>query len=68
MRAGNYEMALQTKTDKVQLKEPKLQRQTFEKAIIEHYRRWESSLEDVLVEMYLAGVSVRRVEEITEAL
>jgi hypothetical protein len=28
MRAGNYEMALQTKTDKVQLKEPKLQRQS----------------------------------------
>ncbi len=29
---------------------------------------WESSVEEALVEMYLAGVSVRRVEDITEAL
>jgi len=35
---------------------------------IERYRRRESSVEEVLVEMYLAGVSVRRVEDITEAL
>jgi len=32
------------------------------------YRRRESSVEEALVEMYLAGVSVRRVEDITEAL
>src|SRR5690606_28296146 len=31
-------------------------------------RRRESSVEEALVEMYLAGVSVRRVEDITEAL
>ncbi len=35
---------------------------------IERYRRRESSVEEALIEMYLAGVSVRRVEEITEAL
>ena len=40
----------------------------FETAIIERYRRRESSVEEALVEMYLAGVSVRRVEDITEAL
>ena len=39
-----------------------------ETAIIERYRRRESSIEEALVEMYLAGVSVRRVEDITEAL
>ena len=47
---------------------PKLRRQTFETAIIERYRRRESSVEEALIEMYLAGISVRRVEDITEAL
>ena len=41
---------------------------TFETAIIERYRRRESSVEEALMEMYLAGISVRRVEDITEAL
>jgi putative transposase len=50
------------------LKVPKLRAQTFETAIIERYRRRESSVEEALIEMYLAGVSVRRVEDITEAL
>jgi putative transposase len=52
----------------VRLKVPKLRQQTFERAIIERYRRRESSVEEALIEMYLAGVSVRRVEDITEAL
>src|SRR3974390_1323366 len=60
-RAGHYERGLQTGG-------PKLRRQTFETAIIERYRRRESSVEEALIEMYLAGVSVRRVEDITEAL
>ena len=67
-RAGNYERALHTKAGEVKLKVPKLRRQTFETAIIERYRRRESSVEEALIEMYLAGVSVRRVEDITEAL
>ena len=40
----------------------------FETAIIERYRRRETFVEETLIEMYLAGVSVRRVEDITEAL
>ena len=43
-------------------------RASFETAIIERYRRRESSVEEALIEMYLAGVSVRRVEDITETL
>ena len=50
------------------LKMPKLKGVAFETAIIERYRRRESSVEEALMEMYLAGVSVRRVEDITEAL
>src|SRR3974390_1137872 len=67
-RAGHYERGLQTKAGEVTLKVPKLRRQTFETAIIERYRRRETSVEEALIEMYLAGISVRRVEDITEAL
>ena len=67
-RAGSYERSLETRAGQVSLKIPKLRRQTFETAIIERYRRRESSVEEALIEMYLAGVSVRRVEDITEAL
>ncbi|MEY9365286.1 putative transposase [Bradyrhizobium yuanmingense] len=67
-RAGSYERTLQTKAGDVNLKVPKLRRQTFETAIIERSRRRESSVEEALIEMYLAGISVRRVEDITEAL
>ena len=47
---------------------PRLKGVSFETAIIERCRRRESSVEEALIEMYLAGVSVRRVEDITEAL
>ena len=67
-RAGSYERSLHTKAGDVKLKVPKLRQQTFETAIIERYRRREASVEEALIEMYLAGVSVRRVEDITEAL
>src|SRR5262249_59153412 len=67
-RAGHYERSLQTKAGEVRLRVPKLRQQTFETAIIERYRRRERSVEEALIEMYRAGVSVRRVEDITEAL
>jgi transposase-like protein len=67
-RAGHYQRKLETKAGEVTLRVPKLRSLPFETAIIERYRRRESSVEEALVEMYLAGVSVRRVEDITEAL
>jgi transposase-like protein len=67
-RAGHYERGLQTKAGEVNLKVPKLRKLPFETAIIERYRRRESSVEEALIEMYLAGVSMRRVEDITEML
>src|SRR5262245_29403770 len=57
-RAGSYDRTLQTSAGEVNLKVPKLRRQTFETAIIERYRRRESSVEEALIEMYLAGISV----------
>jgi putative transposase len=67
-RAGSYPRQFQTKAGEVELRVPKLRRATFESQVIERYRRRETSVEEALVEMYLAGVSVRRVEDITEAL
>lgn len=67
-RAGHYSRKLQTTAGNVDLKVPKLKGLSFETAIIERYRHRESSVEEALIEMYLSGVSVRRVEDITEAL
>lgn len=67
-RMGSDERQLHTKAGEVTLKVPRLRSLAFETQIIERYRRKESSVEEALVEMYLAGVSVRRVEDITEAL
>ena len=61
-RAGSYDQSLQTSAGEVNLKFSKLRRQTFETAIIERYRRRERSVEEALIETYLAGISVRRVE------
>ena len=67
-RSGHYDRGLTTTSGEVTLHVPRLKGINFETAIIERYRRRESSVEEALIEMYLAGVSVRRVEDITEAL
>ncbi|MEQ9379871.1 MAG: IS256 family transposase [Pirellulales bacterium] len=67
-RAGHYRRKLQTQAGEVSLKVPRLRTLPLETQIIERYKRRESSVEEALVQMYLAGVSVRRVEDITEAL
>ena len=67
-RAGHYTRKLLTTSGEVNLKVPKLRVLPFETAIVERYKRREESVEEALIEMYLAGVSVRRVEDVTEAL
>ena len=67
-RSGHYDRKLQTQAGEVTLSVPRLRNLPFETEVVERYRRRESSVEEALVEMYLAGVSVRRVEDITEAL
>ena len=47
---------------------PKLKGMRFTTAIIERYRRRETSVEEAMIEMYLAGVSTRRIEDVSEAL
>lgn len=67
-RSWHYNRNFQTTAGDVTLKDPKLKGVQFETAIIERYRCGECSVEEALIEMYLAGVLVRRVEDITEAL
>ena len=67
-RSGHYERNLTTTSGDVTLHMPRLKGVSFETAIIERYRRRESCVGEALIEMYLAGVSVRRVEDIPVAL
>jgi len=67
-RAGSYDRHLQAKAGEITLTAPKLRTLPFETAIMERYQRCEPSVEEALIEMYLACVSVRRVEDITQAL
>ena len=57
-RAGYYERGLDTSSGRVNLKVPKLRAVPFESAIIERYKRRECSVEEALIELYLASVSV----------
>ena len=50
-RVASYKRQLQTKSCEVTLKVPKLRKLLFETAIIEQYRRQESSVEEALVDV-----------------
>ena len=62
-RAGHYERTLAAKAGKSSLKAPELKGALFGSAVIERCRRRESSVEEALMEMYLAGVSTRGVDD-----
>ena len=67
-RAGHYERGLTTTSGQITLKMPKLKGMRFATAIIERYKRRETSVEEAMIEMYLAGVSTRRIEDVSEIL
>ena len=62
-RAGHCERTLAAKAGKLSLKVPELKGALFGSAVIERCRRRESSVEEALMEMCLAGVSTRRVDD-----
>ncbi len=47
---------------------PKLRGATFQPAVTERYRRRETGVEEAIIEMYLAGVSTRRIEDVSGIL
>ena len=59
-RAGSCHRKLLTKAGEVDLKVPRLRSLPFETEIIRRYQTKQSSVEEALIEMNLAGVSVRR--------
>ena len=67
-RAGHYERDLTVKAGTVTLRVPKLKGALFESAVIDRYRRREESVEEALIDMYLAGVSTRQVDDISRLL
>ena len=67
-RAGHYERDLTVKAGKMSLKVPKLKGAVFESAVIERYRRREESVAEALIDMYLAGVSTRQVDDVSQLL
>ena len=67
-RAGHYERGLTTTSGQITLKMPKLKGMRFATAIIERHKRRETSAGEAMIEMYLAGVSTRRIEDVSEIL
>ena len=66
--AGHYERSLTAKAGKLGLRVPKLKGAVFESAVVERYRRREEGVEEALIDMCLAGVSTRRVDDISQLL
>ena len=54
-RAGHYDRKLVTTSGEVTVRMPKLKGMRFTTAIIERHRRRETSVEEAMIEMYLAG-------------
>ena len=67
-RSGHYRRSLTTRAGDITLDVPKLKGITFQTAIIKRYKRRETSVEEAMIEMYLAGVSTRRIEDVSEIL
>lgn len=67
-RAGHYRRKLVTTAGVVELEIPKPRGARFATAIIERYRRREESVEEAMIETCLAGVSTRRIEDVSEIL
>ena len=67
-RSGHYERKLVTTSGEVVLDAPKLRGATFQTAVTERYRRRETGVEEAIIEVYLAGVSTRRIEDVSRIL
>jgi transposase-like protein len=68
-RNGHYGRALTTAAGHIeQIRVPRARELPFLTEVFERYRRMTGSLEEAVLEMYLQGVSTRKVEEITGKL
>src|SRR6204780_2397259 len=67
-RAGYYTRTLVTRAGKLVLRVPQDRQGRFRTEVFERYQRSEKALVSALAEMYIQGVSTRKVKEITEQL
>lgn len=68
-RNGHYERSLVTAVGKVeQLRVPRVREGQFLTEVFDRYRRMTGNLEEAVLEMYLQGVSTRKIEQITGRL
>ena len=67
-RAGYYERGLVTRIGKLELRVPRDRNGQFQTAVFERYQRSEKAFVAALAEMYVQGVSTRKVKAITEEL
>jgi transposase-like protein len=67
-RAGYYTRGLVTRIGKLELRVPRDREGRFSTELFERYQRSEKALVAALAEMYVQGVSTRKVKAITEEL
>jgi putative transposase len=67
-RSGYYSRFLITRIGKLELRVPQDRQGRFSTELFERYQRSEKALVAALVEMYVQGVSTRKVKQITEEL
>jgi putative transposase len=67
-RSGYYNRALITRVGKLELRVPQDRQGRFRTEIFERYQRSEKALVGAMAEMYVQGVSTRKVKAITEEL
>lgn len=67
-RSGHYPRTLITRVGKLELRVPQDRSGRFSTELFERYQRSEQALVSTLAEMYVQGVSTRKVKAITEEL
>ena len=67
-RSGYYSRTLATRVGKIALRVPQDRQGRFRTEVFERYQRSEKALVAAMMEMYLQGVSTRKVKTITEEL
>ena len=67
-RAGYYSRTLITRVGKIELRVPQDRQGRFRTEVFERYQRSEKALVAAMLEMYVQGVSTRKVKTITEEL
>lgn len=67
-RSGYYTRNLMTRVGAIELRVPQDRQGLFSTEVFERYQRSEKALVDTLIQMYVQGVSTRKVKEVTETL